>query len=58
MNQQDTLSGANCGSSQNGRGGLFHIIDNQELSESIADLIRGDTAPTKAPSKKPKTTAH
>ncbi len=49
MNQQGTLSGTNCGSSQNGRGGLFYIIENKDLSESLASLIKGDSAPTKAP---------
>jgi hypothetical protein len=49
MNQQGALSGADCASSQNGRGGLFYAIDNQELSDSLASLIKGDSAPTKAP---------
>jgi hypothetical protein len=49
MNQQGTVSGANCDSSQNGRGGLFYVIDNQELSDSLASLIKGDSAPAKAP---------
>lgn len=49
LNQQGTVSGENCGSSQNGRGGLFYILDNKELSEGIASLIKGDTAPTQAP---------
>jgi Deoxyribonuclease II len=48
MNQQGSISG-NCGSSQNGRGGLFFVIDNQALSSSVTALIDGDTAPTKAP---------
>lgn len=50
MNQQGTLSGDNCGSSQNGRGGLFYVIDNKELAESVAKLISGDSAPASAPS--------
>jgi len=45
MNQQGTLSGDNCGSSQNGRGGLFYVLDNKDLQESVAKLIGGDTAP-------------
>jgi hypothetical protein len=49
MNQQGTLSGTNCGSSQNGRGGLFYVIDNRELSESVKRLIAGDTAATSIP---------
>jgi Deoxyribonuclease II len=50
MNQQGTISG-NCASSQNGRGGLFYVIDNEELSQSVASLIHGGSAPTKAPAK-------
>lgn len=49
MNQQGTLSGANCGSSQNGRGGLFYVLDDADLSSSLSDLIKGSTAPTRAP---------
>ncbi len=44
MNQQGAISG-NCKSSQNGRGGLFYVIDDLELSGSVQDLISGDTAP-------------
>jgi len=46
MNQQGTLSGGNCASSQNGRGGLFYVLDNTILSNSVKDLIAGDTAPS------------
>ena len=49
MNQQGAVSGTKCDSSQNGRGGLFYVIDNQELSDSLASLIKGDSAPTQAP---------
>ena len=49
MNQQGAASGDNCGSSQNGRGGLFYVIDNADLADSVANLIKGDSAPTKAP---------
>jgi len=41
-----------CASSQNGRGGLFFVINDAALWRSVSDLIRGDTAPTKAPKKK------
>jgi deoxyribonuclease II len=57
MNQQGSLSGPNCKSSQNGRGGLFYVVDNEELSDSVAALIKGKTAPTKLPVKKPKPVA-
>ena len=46
MNQQGTVSGQNCGSSQNGRGGLFYVVDNPDLYASVKDLITGSTAPT------------
>jgi hypothetical protein len=49
MNQQGTLSGPNCSSSQNGRGGLFYVIEDTNLSASVTALINGKTAPTEAP---------
>ena len=45
MNQQGSLSGPNCKSSQNGRGGLFYVIDDSQLFSSVEDLIKGHTAP-------------
>jgi len=51
MNQQGTVSGPNCGSSQNGRGGLFYVVDNADLSNSLTNLISGDTASTGPQSK-------
>ncbi len=50
MNQQGAIAG-NCDSSQDGRGGMFYILDNAELAGSVAALIQGDSAPTKAPAK-------
>jgi len=50
MNQQGTLSGS-CASSQNGRGGMFFVMDNAQLSTSLAGLIAGNSAPTTTPSK-------
>ena len=48
LNQEGALSRteSDCGGSQNGRGGLFFVVDNNALSASIADLIRGEAAPT------------
>ncbi len=46
MNQQGTASGPNCASSQNGRGGLFYVVDSADLSNGIKNLISGDTAPS------------
>lgn len=45
MNQQGAIKG-NCKSSQNGRGGLFFVLDDAELSNGVKDLITGDSAPT------------
>jgi Deoxyribonuclease II len=50
MNQQGTVSGPNCASSQNGRGGLFYVVNNAALSNGLTNLISGDTAPTGPPS--------
>jgi hypothetical protein len=44
MNQQGAISG-NCKSSQNGRGGLFFVLDDADLSDTVKSLISGDTAP-------------
>jgi hypothetical protein len=46
MNQQGTLSGPNCASSQNGRGGLFYVVSDPALAQGIGNLIGGSTAPT------------
>jgi hypothetical protein len=43
LNQQGALSG-NCKSSQNGRGGLFYVVDNPELQASVSALVEGGTA--------------
>jgi hypothetical protein len=48
MNQQGSLSGPNCGSSQNGRGGLFYVVTDPTLAASIKSLIAGDTSPVGA----------
>ncbi len=51
MNQQGALvpGGAyknqKCSSSQNGRGGTFYVVRDAELAASLAELIKGDTAP-------------
>ncbi len=52
MNQQGTLDGiktskgVTCASSQNGRGGLFFVIEDSKLHDDLSALIKGDTAPT------------
>ena len=47
MNQQGSSSGPKCASSQNGRGGLFYVVNDAELSESVKSLIAGAAAPNK-----------
>lgn len=46
MNQSGSLVG-NCDSSQNGRGGLFFVVEDASLTTSITGLLDGDIAPTK-----------
>jgi len=47
MNQQGKLSGPVCASSQNGRGGLFYVVDDAQLHASVAALIAGDVGHAK-----------
>ncbi len=51
MNQQGSLAAPKCDSSQNGRGGLFYVIDDKTLASSVSDLIKGDSAPAAPESK-------
>lgn len=51
MNQQGALAPPKCTSSQNGRGGLFYVVEDAPLFRSVRDLIKGDTAPTGPPSR-------
>ncbi len=44
MNQQGALSDSNCGRSQNGRGGLFFVVDDPGLWASVTDLLDGKSA--------------
>jgi hypothetical protein len=45
-NQQGKLD-TDCQSSQNGRGGTFYALENQDLTTSITNLIAGSTGSTK-----------
>lgn len=53
MNQQGTLNPISeksgepetCVISQNARGGLFYVVNNQQLFESVSALLSGDSAP-------------
>ena len=51
LNQQGALSGT-CKSSQNGRGGLFYVMENRDLFEDMTKLLDGKIASTVAPKKK------
>jgi hypothetical protein len=48
MNQQGALSGR-CSSSQNGRGGLFFVVNSAPLHDSVAAMITGDSASSSGP---------
>jgi hypothetical protein len=43
MNQEGALDGK-CQISQNGRGGLFFVVENDTLARNVRQLLRGDTA--------------
>lgn len=43
LNQQGALTGK-CSSSQNGRGGLFFVLNNKPLFDGMTNLIKGGTA--------------
>jgi Deoxyribonuclease II len=48
MNQQgDALVATDCGSSQNGRGGLFYVVQDEGLYGSVKALLTGSAAPVK-----------
>ena len=57
MNQQGALcagySSANqkCNSSQNGRGGLFYVMEDKVLFNGVTSLLHGESAPTSRPPK-------
>jgi hypothetical protein len=44
MNQQGALAGTDCQSSQNGRGGTFYVVESKGLHDSLANLIKGQSA--------------
>lgn len=53
MNQQGNADDTSrtCSSSQNGRGGLFYVVEDDALAQSVAKLIDGQTAPTRVQEK-------
>jgi Deoxyribonuclease II len=56
LNQQGRLTG-NCKSSQNGRGGLFYVLNDKSLFDDMTKLLDGKTAATTLPKKKAKAKA-
>lgn len=56
LNQQGRLTGK-CASSQNGRGGLFFIVENLQLHASVSHLLAGATAGLTLPVPKQKSGA-
>jgi len=46
MNQQGAIAKPKCSSSQNGRGGLFFVVDNPELFDSLTGLLQGSATPS------------
>lgn len=46
MNQQGDSTGTNCASSQNARGGLFYVMKDPTLFQSVSSLIQGTTGPS------------
>jgi len=42
MNREGSLDG-NCKISQNGRRGLFFVVENETLAKSVRQLLRGET---------------
>jgi hypothetical protein len=44
LNQSGNLTGS-CGLGQNGRGGLFFVVDDAQLATSIRSLLDGDSEP-------------
>lgn len=44
MNQEGALVGPKCDSAQNGRGGLFFVVENGAFHESVSKLIGGQSA--------------
>ena len=45
LNQQGSIVDGKCGSSQNGRGGTFYVVENANLAKSVTELLKGESAP-------------
>jgi hypothetical protein len=48
LNQQGTINPPHCERSQNGRGGMFFVVENKDLFDSVSGLLEGESEPVKA----------
>jgi hypothetical protein len=48
-NQEGDITGSNCDASQNGRGGMFFVMNNPAMAGSLAAMIKGESAPLAGP---------
>jgi hypothetical protein len=48
LNQQGTIYPPHCERSQNGRGGMFFVVQNEDLFSTLSKLVEGDSEPAKA----------
>ena len=50
LNQQGSINPVKgkCDSSQNGRGGMFFVVENNDLFDTVTGLLDGETEPVKA----------
>jgi hypothetical protein len=47
LNQQGTINPPHCERSQNGRGGMFFVVENKDLFDTVSDLLEGESEPVK-----------
>lgn len=48
LNQQGTINPPHCERSQNGRGGMFFVVENKDLFDTVTGLLDGESEPVKA----------
>lgn len=48
LNQQGTINPPHCERSQNGRGGMFFVVENNDLFNTVTGLLAGESEPVKA----------
>jgi hypothetical protein len=48
LNQQGTINPPHCERSQNGRGGMLFVVQNEDLFTTLSKLVEGDSEPVKA----------